>query len=500
MNVSVPYGDYNMLGTIGTGSTGKVKLAEHKVTGAKVAIKIIKKAKFNQQPDLEKKIKHEIAIMKLFDNSHLLQFINVCESKSHLFIITEYAPNKELFDYLVERGNLEVSEAMKFFRQIIYGLEFLHDHSICHCNLKPENILLDEHNNVKISDFGFARWIKTKITGTFCGSPHYLSPEVLKRKPYDGRKLDIWSSGVILYALLGRLPFEDTSLHNLLHKIVSCEYEIPQNLPDDVKDLISKILTEDPAKRITLKEIKAHPAFRRDIPESYTLPSPLPIPTLTNPIDPASLDKETIDILHQLGMTSDEELSRELLSDQSTMSKVFVTMLTNRLSFDNLPWSLRNTDEIEQDFEASEITVEDQMGLDVTSSASLHTSDPFYRNHKHTSQCSPEFYSVIEQSFLPEEAPSIQCNEHYTIKEIRVSIESLMCAVQLYLNRNGFAWFYPDETKIMTRKESVLDLILQADYDIDDSLKLTVSLIAGGQDEFYGFVEKIQSVIEGIIL
>lgn len=195
-------GNYQLLSTLGTGSTGKVKLAEDRETGKRVAMKIIKKSIFQEEPELAIKIRREISLMRLFDHPHLLQLVDVMESSKHLYIVLEYASNGELFDYLVDSGSLSVDDALKFFRQIIFGLEFLHKHSICHRDLKPENILLDEHDNVKIADFGLARWMKSDIAETSCGSPHYASPEVIKGEPYDGRKSDIWSAGVVFYTLL----------------------------------------------------------------------------------------------------------------------------------------------------------------------------------------------------------------------------------------------------------------------------------------------------------
>ncbi|KAH0794635.1 CAMK family protein kinase [Histomonas meleagridis] len=114
----------------------------------------------------------------------------------------EYAQNGELFNFLVRKKKLSVELAMDFFRQIVLAIEYLHWHGICHRDLKPENILLDSNNQIKVADFGFARWVKHNITETSCGSPHYAAPEVIKGTPYDGRKADIWSLGVILYALL----------------------------------------------------------------------------------------------------------------------------------------------------------------------------------------------------------------------------------------------------------------------------------------------------------
>ncbi|KAH0795517.1 CAMK family protein kinase [Histomonas meleagridis] len=198
----VRIGDYILLQTIGTGSTCKVKLAQHCQTEELVAIKIIKKSHFIQKPNLEKKIQREIALMKLLNHPHIIKLKEVLESPRHLHLVLEYAENGELFDYLVRSQTLPQDEALNIFRQIIYGIDYLHSLSICHRDLKPENILIDGNGQIKIADFGFARWMKLNIADTSCGSPHYAAPEVIRGLPYDGRCADIWSAGVILFALL----------------------------------------------------------------------------------------------------------------------------------------------------------------------------------------------------------------------------------------------------------------------------------------------------------
>ena len=195
-------GDYTVIKTLGVGTTGKVKLAQHKVTNQLVAIKIIKKANFLVKPNLEFKIQREIALMRLLDHPHILKLLDVFESERHLHLVLEYAENGELFDYLVRSQSLREDQALDIFRQLIYGLDYLHAHNICHRDLKPENILLDSNMHIKIGDFGFARWMRENIAETSCGSPHYAAPEVIKGNPYDGLAADLWSAGVILYALL----------------------------------------------------------------------------------------------------------------------------------------------------------------------------------------------------------------------------------------------------------------------------------------------------------
>ncbi|OHT06536.1 CAMK family protein kinase [Tritrichomonas foetus] len=195
-------GPYIVQRVLGEGTTGKVKLAYHKETGEQVAIKIISKSSFEQKPNLQMKVQREIALMRVVDHPNILNLIDVLESHRHLCMVLEYAQNGELFDFLVLRRFLPIEMAMDFFRQIVLAIEYLHFHGICHRDLKPENILLDANNRIKIADFGFARWIKSRVTDTSCGSPHYAAPEVIRGIPYDGRCADIWSLGVILYALL----------------------------------------------------------------------------------------------------------------------------------------------------------------------------------------------------------------------------------------------------------------------------------------------------------
>ena len=194
-------GNYYLIKTIGVGSSAKVKLGEHKVTKAKVAIKSMKKSKIEKNPSFLKKMQREVSLMRIFDHPHLLKLFDVLETDTHLYLVLEYAKNGELFDY-ISQGEISVHDALKFFRQIIYGLDFLHSHSLCHRDMKLENILLDEYDNVKIADFGFARWMKDNIADTQCGSPHYAAPEVSRGGQYDGRAADIWSCGVIFYTLL----------------------------------------------------------------------------------------------------------------------------------------------------------------------------------------------------------------------------------------------------------------------------------------------------------
>ncbi|CDW86406.1 protein kinase domain containing protein [Stylonychia lemnae] len=172
----------------------------------------------------------------------------------------EYANGGELFDYIVKRKRLQDKEACKFYQQLLSGIEYLHKIKVCHRDLKPENLLLDENKNIKIVDFGLSNTYKVGETlKTACGSPCYAAPEMIAGKRYHGLNADIWSSGVILYAMAcGYLPFEDPNTNKLYKKILSCDYLIPGFISAGCKDLIKKILNTDPNTRLKTHEIRSH--------------------------------------------------------------------------------------------------------------------------------------------------------------------------------------------------------------------------------------------------
>lgn len=253
-------GPYTLGKTLGEGTTGKVKLGTHKITGATVAIKIIKKSQVTQTASTRRKIEREISVMKLFKHKNVLELFEVFQNSKYIFLVLEHIQGGELFDYVVKRGRLPDDEAFHFFKQIILGLEYCHTKLICHRDLKLENLLVDGDKNIKIADFGMANMMsETSLLETSCGSPHYASPEVAKGEKYHGTEADVWSVGVILFALVcGRLPFDDEDIGRLLYKVRQAQYQIPDFLDADLRDLISQMLQINTSKRITIKQIKAH--------------------------------------------------------------------------------------------------------------------------------------------------------------------------------------------------------------------------------------------------
>mmetsp|Transcript_19638 Transcript_19638/g.63124 ORF Transcript_19638/g.63124 Transcript_19638/m.63124 type:complete len:481 (+) Transcript_19638:299-1741(+) len=219
MENPVQIGNYRLSRTLGIGAFGKVKLAEHVSTGHKVAVKILNRAKIVAL-DMAEKVKREINILQRCTHPHIIRLYEVIDTPTDIFVVMEYVSNGELFDYIVSKGRLAPDEARHFFHQIISGVEYCHYHHIVHRDLKPENLLLDADNNIKIADFGLSNVMRDgEFLRTSCGSPNYAAPEVISGHLYAGPEVDVWSCGVILYALLcGSLPFDDESIPNLFKK------------------------------------------------------------------------------------------------------------------------------------------------------------------------------------------------------------------------------------------------------------------------------------------
>ncbi|XP_043101466.1 serine/threonine-protein kinase BRSK2 isoform X6 [Puntigrus tetrazona] len=324
-------GPYRLEKTLGKGQTGLVKLGIHCVTCQKVAIKIVNREKLSESVLM--KVEREIAILKLIEHPHVLKLHDVYENKKYLYLVLEHVSGGELFDYLVKKGRLTPKEARKFFRQIISALDFCHSHSICHRDLKPENLLLDEKNNIRIADFGMASLqVGDSLLETSCGSPHYACPEVIRGEKYDGRKADVWSCGVILFALLvGALPFDDDNLRNLLEKVKLGVFHMPHFIPPDCQNLLRGMIEVDATKRLTLEQIQKHTWYigGKNEPEpEQPVPRKVAIRTLPSTED---IDPDVLESMHSLGCFRDKnKLMKDLLSDDDNQEKMIYFLLLDR--------------------------------------------------------------------------------------------------------------------------------------------------------------------------
>ncbi|KAJ7512681.1 Pkinase-domain-containing protein [Mycena galericulata] len=326
---------------VGKGASGRVKIAKHKVTGKLAAVKILPLAPLvnsraslaTQQAKSDKQrlgIDREITMMKLMNHPNIMRIYDVYEGAKELFLILEYVEGGELFDFLVNRGRLPPAEALEYFKQIVYGLNYAHTFSIIHRDLKPENILIASLSPplIKIADWGMAAFAPPSLQlETSCGSPHYASPEIVNGERYQGNATDIWSCGVILYALLtGRLPFDDKNVKVLLSKVKSGKYEMPNWIDPLAMDLLSRMLVVDVSRRITIPEILSHPwllsTYKSPTDKWRPIPNP-PLPpspsTLARPLEhPSLIDPELFSSLRIIwGRHADphgESIKRDLCS------------------------------------------------------------------------------------------------------------------------------------------------------------------------------------------
>ncbi|KFA60369.1 hypothetical protein S40285_08609 [Stachybotrys chlorohalonatus IBT 40285] len=295
------FGDFILGNTIGEGEFGKVKLGWKQDSNVQVAIKLIKRDSVGGNPSRLAKIKREVTILRDVQHPNIVRLIDMVETERYIGIILEYASGGELFDYILNHRYLKDQSARRLFSQLVSGVGYLHKQGIVHRDLKLENLLLDRNRNIIITDFGFANTFnpheelsndeelhlsdrefvkrmgldKVKSDGTrkgdlmqtSCGSPCYAAPElVVSDAPYTGRKVDVWSCGVILYAMLaGYLPFDDDPANpegdniNLLYKyIVSTPLTFPEYVTPHARDLLRRILVPNPRKRADLFEVARH--------------------------------------------------------------------------------------------------------------------------------------------------------------------------------------------------------------------------------------------------
>lgn len=251
-----------MLRTLGKGSFGKVKEALHVETGQKLAIKILDKEKIAKKND-ETRVAREIQILQTMHHPNLIQLYEIIETNKSFFFLMENATGGELSTYLETKGKLSEEEALKYFRQLVSAVRYMHSVGIAHRDIKPANILLDDRQSLKLIDFGLGNIYKpNQLLETPCGSPCFAAPELISGNPYEGETLDVWSCGVTLYNMVyGRLPFDDRSKEYLYESITACRYPLPSGPSRGCIKMIQRIFVLDTKKRIRFDDIMKDPWF-----------------------------------------------------------------------------------------------------------------------------------------------------------------------------------------------------------------------------------------------
>ncbi|XP_011155664.1 testis-specific serine/threonine-protein kinase 1 isoform X2 [Solenopsis invicta] len=254
---------YKLLQKLGEGYYAKVFLAEYKPEqdGEKnsvLACKIIDTA--SAPKDFVRKfLPRELDILVKLNHPHVVHVHSIFQRRTKYFIFMRFAENGDLFDFILKNGAVGENQARVWFRQLTLGLQYLHEMEIAHRDIKCENVLITSNYNVKLADFGFARYIldnrgKRVLSDTYCGSLSYAAPEILRGYPYNPKVSDIWSMGVILYILLNKaMPFDETNVKRLYELQITRKWKfrskVTDNITDRVKKLVTNLLEPDVSRR-----------------------------------------------------------------------------------------------------------------------------------------------------------------------------------------------------------------------------------------------------------
>lgn len=272
--------NYQILKTLGTGYTGKVKLGRDMETGTMVALKILDPSKMDQtkMQKVVKSLQNELSVMKNLDHVNIVKFLGLRgngkyksksgREKTVAYAIIELATKGEIFEVLFEVGPFNENLARFYMRQLVSALEYLHQHNIAHRDLKPENLLLDENLNLKLADFGFATIVEDgEKNKTRLGTERYMCPELFTKTPYDAQKADIFAAGVILFIFFsGHPPFHEgrpqDPYYNAFVKNRAKFWNFhgkqnkQRNYSDSYKFLVSCMLEYNPKDRYTIEQVK----------------------------------------------------------------------------------------------------------------------------------------------------------------------------------------------------------------------------------------------------
>lgn len=254
-------GLYDLDRTLGKGHFAVVKLARHVFTGQLVAVKVIDKTKLDDLATGH--LLQEVRCMKLVQHPNVVRLYEVIDTQTKLYLILELGDGGDMYDYILRHeGGVAEDTAKVHFAQIVRAIAYCHRLHVVHRDLKPENVVFfRQQGTVKLTDFGFSNHFKPgTMLMTSCGSLAYSAPEILLGEEYDAPAVDIWSLGVILYMLVcGRPPFQEANDSETLIMIMDCCYTVPDHISPECKDLISRMLQRDPAKRVSLNNIEGHP-------------------------------------------------------------------------------------------------------------------------------------------------------------------------------------------------------------------------------------------------
>ncbi|KAK6635568.1 hypothetical protein RUM43_007534 [Polyplax serrata] len=264
---------YRLVKKLGEGSYAKVYLSEYHPVGSnqtpadhktQLACKIIDTTKAPRD-FVRKFLPRELDILVKLNHPHIIHVHSIFQRRSKYFIFMRFAENGDLLDFVLKNGAIVESQARVWLRQMSLGLQYLHELEIAHRDLKCENVLITSNYNVKLADFGFARYVvdakgRRILSETYCGSLSYAAPEILRGTPYNPKISDLWSLGVILYIMLNKaMPFDDTNIKRLYEQQTNKKWKfrakVENALTEQAKKLVTLMLEPDVTKRLNMYQI-----------------------------------------------------------------------------------------------------------------------------------------------------------------------------------------------------------------------------------------------------
>ncbi len=262
-------------GTIKVNTSASVATGSARITNSVVAIKIYDKFRL-LDPQRKKSVNREIQILQKLCHPHIVKLIETIDTIKQLYLVLECVKGKSLYTYLksTEGRRLSECESRRLFRQIVSGIDYCHRRNVSHRDIKLENLLLNEQNDIKIIDFGFATCVPagTKLK-VFCGTPSYMAPEIVTKKEYCGPPADMWALGVLLFAMLsGKFPFKGATERELYKKVAHGEFTFPVCVGDKAKSLIRRLMSVDPLKRPTCEDVLLDPFMVETREKSANMP------------------------------------------------------------------------------------------------------------------------------------------------------------------------------------------------------------------------------------
>ncbi|XP_013166166.1 PREDICTED: aurora kinase C-like [Papilio xuthus] len=252
--------DFELGSGLGRGKFGHVHVAREKKTGYLVAIKTLFKSQLVNSR-CERQVLREIEIQTHLKHRNILRMLTWFHDERRIYLVMEFAAGGELYKHLTNspHGRFPEPRAAKSIYQVADAVEYCHQRHVIHRDIKPENILVSYNGDLKLGDFGWSVHAPSERRKTMCGTLDYLPPEMITRQVYN-LSVDLWCIGVLLYEfLVGKPPFESKDQDNTYARIIAIDLRFPSYVPEDARDLISKLLKYQATDRISLGEVKTHP-------------------------------------------------------------------------------------------------------------------------------------------------------------------------------------------------------------------------------------------------